>query len=109
MKQSNVPISRKLANARHIHKKCDSDPVSNYRPVSLLGILSKVMEKCIHNRVSIITNNMICSVHGIIKGKSCSTQLLTGVYYEIGSYLDSSIQTDIIYLTPVKIAQTATS
>ena len=31
------------------------------------------------------------------KGNSCSTQL-TGVYHEIGSYLDSSIQTDIIYL-----------
>ena len=56
------------------------------------------MEKCIHNHVNILTNNLICSEqHGFIKGKSCSTQL-TGVYHEIGSYLDNSIQTDIIYL-----------
>ena len=42
--------------------------------------------------------NLICSEqHGFIKEKSCSTQL-TGVYHEIGSHLDSSIQTDIIYL-----------
>ena len=47
---------------------------------------------------TIITNNMICSEqHGCLKYNSWSTQL-TGVYHEIGSYLDSSIQTDIIYL-----------
>ena len=56
------------------------------------------MGKCIHNHVNILTNDLICSEqHGFIKGKSCSTQLM-GVYHEIGSYLDSSIQTDIIYL-----------
>ena len=44
------------------------------------------------------TNNLIFSEqHGFIKGKSCSTQL-TGVYHETGLHLDSSIQTDIIYL-----------
>ena len=56
------------------------------------------MGKCIHNHDNIFTNNRTCSEqHGFIKGISCSTQL-TGVYYEVGSYLDSSIQTDIIYL-----------
>ena len=56
------------------------------------------MEKCIHNHVNILTNNLLCSEqHGFIKGKSCTTKL-TGVNHEISSYLDSSIQTDIIYL-----------
>ena len=54
MEQSKVPTSWKLANIIPVHKKSDSDPVSNYRKVSLLNILSKVMEKCIHNHVSII-------------------------------------------------------
>ena len=40
--------------------------------------------------------------HCFIKGKSCSTQL-TGVYHEIVSYLDSSIQTDILYLDFSKV------
>ena len=84
MKQSKVPTSWKLAIP--VHKKGDRDPVSNYRLISLLGIVSKVMEKCIDNHVSIITNNLICSEQdGFIKGKSCSTQL-TGVYHEIGFY-----------------------
>ena len=98
IKQSKAPTSWKLANVIPVHKKGDRDPVSNYRPISLLSIVSKMMEKFIHNHVNIITNNLICSEqHSFIKGKSCSTQL-TGVYHEIGSYLDSSIQTDIIYL-----------
>ena len=54
MEQSKVPTSWKLANAIHVHKKGDRDPVSSYRPVSLLIIVSKVMEWCIHNYVSII-------------------------------------------------------
>ena len=57
-----------------------------------------MIEKCIHNHVNIITNNLICKFYkGFIKCQSCTTQQ-TGVYHEIGSYLDSSIQTDIIYL-----------
>ena len=54
MEQSKVPTSWKLANVIPVHKKGDRNPVSNYRPVSLLVILSKVMEYCIYNHVSII-------------------------------------------------------
>ena len=54
MEQSKVPISWKLVNVIPVHKKDDRDFVSNYRPVSLLIIVSKVMESCIHNHVSII-------------------------------------------------------
>ena len=98
MEQYKVPTSRKLANVIHVHKKGDRDPAANYRPISLLSIVSKVIEKCIHNHVNIITNNLICkSYKGFIKCQSCTTQQ-TGVYHEIGSYLDSSIQIDIIYL-----------
>ena len=44
MEQSNVPISWELVNVIPFHKKYDRDPISNYRPVSLLIIVSKVME-----------------------------------------------------------------
>ena len=51
MEQSTVPTSWKLASVIHVHKKGDRDPVFNYRPVSLLSIVTKVMKKCIHNHV----------------------------------------------------------
>ena len=61
--------SWKLANVLPVHNKSERDPVSNYRPVSLLSIVSEVVEKYIHNYVSIITNNTTCSgKHGFLKG-----------------------------------------
>ena len=50
MEQSKVPTSWKLANVIPVYKKGDRDPVSNYRPISLISIVSKVMEKCFHNQ-----------------------------------------------------------
>ena len=84
-----IIISWKLTKILHVYNKNHRNSVSIYRPVLLLDILSEVMTKYIHNHVSIITNNMICSEqHGFIKGESCSTQL-ADVYLETDSYLDS--------------------
>ena len=45
MEQSiKVPTFWKLANVIPVHKKGGIDPVSNYRPVSLIIIVSKVIE-----------------------------------------------------------------
>ena len=35
-----------------MHKKGDKYNISNYRPVSLLPIFSKVLEKAVHNRLN---------------------------------------------------------
>ena len=67
--QSKVPTYWKLANVLPVHNKSERDPVSNYRSIPLLSIMSEVMGKCIHNHVSIIINNIICSEqHGFLKG-----------------------------------------
>ena len=41
----------KCAYVSPIHQKEDRDKVNNYRPVSLLSILAKVMERCIYNHI----------------------------------------------------------
>ena len=40
------PDEWKLANIVPIHKKDNKDHVDNYRPISLLSIISKVLERC---------------------------------------------------------------
>ena len=46
-KQRRIPDTWKTAPVTPIHKKRDRRYVQNYRPVSLLDISSKILEKCI--------------------------------------------------------------
>ncbi|XP_053383663.1 uncharacterized protein LOC123535923 [Mercenaria mercenaria] len=59
-----VPTEWKLANVCAIFKKNDPKEVSDYRPISLLSTISKVMEKIIHKHVFnfFVSNNAITSL-----------------------------------------------
>ena len=48
-----VPDKMKIAKVIPIHKKGDPLDISNYRPISLLSSISKVLEKIIHKRTII--------------------------------------------------------
>ena len=81
-----------------IYKKDNKDHVENYRPISLLSIISKVLERCVLIRLRDHLLLMLDRAqHGFIPGKSCVTQLVEVIDY-IGSLLDSGKQTDVIYL-----------
>ena len=45
------PESLKLANIIPIHKKDDKTFVNNYRPISLISNIDKIMEKLIYQRL----------------------------------------------------------
>ena len=47
----NVPQKLKIAKITPIHKKDDLHLFQNYRPISLLPVISKLLEKCIYNRL----------------------------------------------------------
>ena len=69
----------KLANVTPIFKKEDKQLVKNYRPISLLPIYGKIMEKLIFNSLYfyLSSNNLITSNQsGFRPGDSCSNQLL---------------------------------
>ena len=101
-------------NGRHHTSICDSDSqqmllaigegredkesVTNYRPVSLLSCASKVMERCLLNKIyPILKNQMYYLQHGFIKGRSCTTQMVY-VLHQLGKVLDCSGQIDVLYL-----------
>ena len=46
-----VPTDFKIAKVIPIHKSGDIREVSNYRPISLLSIFNKILEKLVHSRV----------------------------------------------------------
>ena len=92
------PDEWKLANIVPVFKKEIKEYVENYRPISLLTIISKVLERCV--LVSLrdhLLQILHRAQHGFIPSRSCVTQLVEVLNY-IGSLLDSDLQTDVIYL-----------
>lgn len=73
------PSCFKIANVIPVFKKGDSSDVSNYRPISLLSVLGKVMERCIYKHLNnfLVDNNVITAYQsGFRQGDSAVYQLL---------------------------------
>ena len=97
-----VPHEWKLANVVPIFKKGVKDHVQNYRPISLLCVVSKLLERCVLNHIWDHLQEVIndCQ-HGFMPSRSCTSQLI-GVLDKIGNFLDRGEQIDVIYLDMTK-------
>ena len=51
IQQGKFPDSLKIAKVTPIFKSGDKDNVSNYRPISILPVFSKALERIMHNKV----------------------------------------------------------
>ena len=92
------PDELKLANVVPIHKREEVTYVENYRPISLLSLISKVLERCVFNNIKYHIYQQISPCHNsFILGKSCITQLVE-VLEHIGRELDRSKQINVLYL-----------
>ena len=87
-----VPIQWKHANVCAIHKKGKKSDPSNYRPVSLTCIASKVLEHIVHSHVmkhlsryGVLTD---CQ-HGFRAKRSTETQLICTIH-DIASAIQSN-------------------
>ena len=99
LKKCIFPMEWKRANVTLIFKKRDKNNVSNYRPISLISITGKVMERCIFNRVNsyLTYNNFFCSNQsGFIRGDSTTNQLLD-ISNDIGKALDSGKEVRAVF------------
>ena len=95
-----VPDDWKRANVTPIFKKGSKFQPSNYRPVSLTCICSKVMEHVIVSNLSRhLEGNHILSdrQHGFRAKRSCETQLIDFTQ-EIAKHLDDGQQVDAVVM-----------
>ncbi|CAB3991202.1 Hypothetical predicted protein, partial [Paramuricea clavata] len=93
-----LPRDWKLANVVPVHKKDNKEHVENYRPISLLSLISKALERCVFNKIKDHVFEQINNgQHGFVPRKSCVTQLIE-VFEYIGRELDLGKQVDVIYL-----------
>ena len=93
-----LPDDWKLATIVPVHKRDEKSYVENYRPISLLPLISKVLERCIFHHIKHHVFQQINPIqHGFVPRKSCTTQLIE-VFEQTGRKLDDGKQMDVIYL-----------
>ena len=96
----------KAASIVPVHIKGDKDLISNYRPISLTCLTSKIMEKIVQEELLIKTRDLInLEQHGFLSGKSCATNSLT-LTEDIARNLHNDKCVDIIYFDFVKAFDT---
>ncbi len=90
----------KKANIIPLHKKDSMNVVSNYRPVSLLCVASKVFERIVFKRVfNFFLDNFVISdfQSGFQSGKSTTTQLLE-LYNQLCKAVDNGKEIRVVFL-----------
>jgi uncharacterized protein (DUF934 family) len=92
-----LPREWKHANVVVIHKKGKRTDPTNYRPISLLPVCSKILERCIYNQIiPHIRPHISKFQHGFLAKSSTSTQLIS-FFNIINNYLDNREEADVIY------------
>ena len=94
-----VPKSWKQANVIPIFKKGDKDDINNYRPVSILSCVNKIMEKIVFKHVyNYIKDNNLISPHqsGFKPGDSTVNQL-SYLYHVFSEALDKKKDVHIVF------------
>lgn len=82
-----------------IFKKSDPSNPANYRPISLLNCIGKVMERCIHKYLYnfLVYNSLFTPLQsGFIKGDSTSNQLVY-IHNDIRSALDQGKEVRAVF------------
>ena len=80
-----------------VYETDEKDHVENYRPISLLCIISNVLERFVLNLIKDQLDLIAICQHGFQSGRSCVTNLLETLDY-IRAILDRAGQVDCVYL-----------
>ena len=90
----------KISNVIPVHKKSDQQILKNFRPVSLLQICGKVLQRLIYNSLFeyFIGNDLISpNQSGFKPGDSCTNQLIY-ITHEIYQSFDDGFEVRSIFL-----------
>ena len=93
------PESWKEANVTPIYKKDDPSLVNNYRPISLLNILGKVMERCVFKHVYnyLQSKSIISQLQSGFQPKDSTINQLLDVSNQFGKALDEGKEIRVVF------------
>jgi hypothetical protein len=103
------PDKMKLATVRPIHKRGDTQESGNYRPISILPALSKILEKLVYKRLMYFIKqyNILTDIqHGFRENKSTQSasqsfieyiqEAMDKIFYIVGIFLDLTRAYDVL-------------
>lgn len=97
LKEGLFPLKWKSAVVTPIFKTGDKHDVKNYRPISQLPILSKILEKIVFDQLySAISTIITPNQHGFMKGRSTTSNLALFINF-LHSKMDDKEQVDAMY------------
>ena len=99
IKDGKFPKSWKKANVIPIHKKGDKDDINNYRPVSVLPIVSKIFERIIFKHVynHLHINRLISRHQSGFQPNESTINQLAYMYHEFSEALDKKKDVRIVF------------
>ena len=88
--QGVFPESLKTAQVTPVHKKEDTLTISNFRPISLLSVFSKILEKSMYNRIYsfLCKHKLINTTQFGFRSKHSTEHALISLIETIKKYLD---------------------
>ena len=98
--EGRIPNEFKLALTTPVHKKGDVDNPENYRPISVLPIMGKIMEKVLVKQLYtyLLDNKLISAQQHGFKAKHSTTTCLLELTEDIRQELDKGKATGIVAL-----------
>ena len=98
LSKPSILLDWKVQRIMPIYKNGDKQLISNYRPISLLCIISKVLEKLIYKKIiTHILPQLSPYQFGFLPHRSCLQQLLL-LYNTLYKAFESNCPTNVIYL-----------
>ncbi|MEW8185640.1 MAG: reverse transcriptase family protein [Candidatus Thiodiazotropha endolucinida] len=93
------PNAWKKANVTPIHKKNEKTLPNNYRPISLLSIIGKAMERCVHKHIYnyVLDNNLISPFQSGFTCNDSTTNQLLYLYHSFCEAVDSGKEVRVVF------------
>ena len=96
--QSYLPAEWHMHRITPIFKSRDISAVANYRPISLLCVTSKVLERLVYKHLSDFASKSLSPVHYGFRQKHPTLQQLLVFLNKVYNSIHRNAQTDIVYL-----------
>ena len=94
-----VPTDWKLSNVTPVYKAGDPKLVSNYRPISLLSLPSKILERFVHNKLLhyLLSNSLLSHAQFGFRPSSSTQEAIISATTDWHSMLDSKANVAAVF------------